>query len=180
MRRVDLERKLKFTNMYRAPQAGYVNAKALKELIKRYVTKNTTVIVPFMGKLDYLPEILGENNKLITNDIDFAIDADYQMDALDFLSQCPKTNSSLVIATIPLEIQTELRWHVYLGRLRRAIDNLITKGCHVITIDTNTNGEGFQRGYVPVEILNMFHGTLKYNTLVLVEKKLKTGQLPTT
>lgn len=174
IKRADLLREIKFTDLFRTPRAGFVNAKALQNLIQSYLTENMTVIVPFMGKMDYLPELMGPNNELLTNDINPIVAADNCMEALDFLATIPRQKSSLVINTVPMEIKTDIPYSRYMGTLRQAIDNVTSKGSYVLTIDTNSNGQGFRRGYVTVELLNMHHGSTKYNTLAMVEKKVRS------
>ena len=114
------------------PNSRTFAIKPIRELIDKYISDKQLVIDPFAN-----------NNRIanITNDIDPDCDADYHLDAIDFL------------------------------KVFEDIGRIVKHGGVVITCGWNSGGIGKKYGFEIVEILMVAHGGWHNDTIVTVEVK---------
>lgn len=162
--------------------------------------KNTFQIKPIKELIErYIEEIGGEDKRLIlnpfsntstygiTNDIDETIDADYHMDAIDFLKSYSDNSVDMVLYDPPFsprqvsECYTKCNKTVdmkttqasYWGNQKKEIGRIVKKDGIVICCGWNTGGIGVNNGFEIVEILLVPHGGWHNDTIVTVCKKNK-------
>lgn len=161
------------------PNKNTFDIKPIKELIKRYKVKNS--IDPFANK-----------NRIasITNDLDPEYDCNYNLDAKDFLNLFGKESISLVLFDPPYsprqvsECYTKLGKTVnmqttqssFWGNLKKQISHVTEENGIVISFGWNSCGIGKTNGFEIIEILIVSHGGWHNDTIVTVERKIKTNQ----
>lgn len=82
-----LVNKMIFSRIWAMPNSKTFSIKPIKRLIERYSNPNYISIDPFS---------CGSRMAKITNDIDPSVEADYHLDALDFLRQFEDSSVDLV------------------------------------------------------------------------------------
>jgi hypothetical protein len=126
-----------------------------------------------------------------TNDLNPGTEAEYHMDAADFMEKMVNdgVSADVIIFDPPYsprqmkemyesfglkltmqDTQRPGRW----SRERAAADRILKHNGHVLHFGWNTAGMGETNGYIPVEILIVTHGAGHQDTLCLVEKKVAT------
>lgn len=161
------------------PNKNTFDIKPIKELIERYKAKNS--IDPFANK-----------NRIasITNDLDPEYDCNYNLDAKDFLNLFGKESTSLVLFDPPYsprqvsECYTKLGKTVnmqttqssFWGNLKKQISHITEENGIVISFGWNSCGIGKTNGFEIIEILIVSHGGWHNDTIVTVERKIKSNQ----
>lgn len=170
---------IKINREWAMPNSNTFSVKPIKELIKRYL--NGIVIDPFANQ-----------NKLatITNDLDPQYDTDYHMDATEFLKMLDDNSANVVLWDPPysprqiMECYKKLNMAVnmqttqasYWAKQKEQIARIIKPNGIVITCGWNSGGIGKKYGFEIVEILLVAHGGWHNDTIVTVERKVKTIQ----
>lgn len=158
------------------PNSRTFSIKPIRELIERHIADKAMVIDPFSN-----------NNRLahITNDIDPACDADYHLDALDFLKLFDPESVDCVLYDPPYSPRQVSECYTRLGRTvnmettqasywskqKAAISRIVKPGGLVITCGWNSGGIGQKYGFEIEEILLVPHGGWHNDTIVTVERK---------
>ena len=170
---------IKINREWAMPNSNTFSVKPIKELIKRYL--NGIVIDPFANQ-----------NKLatITNDLDPQYDTDYHMDATELLKMLDDNSANVVLWDPPysprqiMECYKKLNMAVnmqttqasYWAKQKEQIARIIKPNGIVITCGWNSGGIGKKYGFEIVEILLVAHGGWHNDTIVTVERKVKTIQ----
>lgn len=171
------------TRQWAMPNSRTFSIKPINELIMKYIRclpPNPVIIDPYAN-----------NNRMgtITNDIDPDCDADYHMEATEFLhdmlnsrggvadlvlydppysprqlSECYKKFGRSVTMT---DTQSS-----YWSRQKKMVAQLVKPGGYTICFGWNSNGIGKTNGFEIVEILLVAHGTTHNDTICTVEKKV--------
>lgn len=148
------------------------------ELIFRY-KKTGLILNPFCGKtkLNFI--------KSVDNDIDETLEADYHLDALDFLRGYNRNSVDMVLFDPPYsgrqvkECYTKLKRTVtmddtnagYLARFKNEIMRIVKPNGIVISCGWSSTGLGKKRGFEMLEVLYVNHGSSHNDTCVTVEVK---------
>ena len=164
------------TRQWAMPNSRTFSIKPIRVLIDKYIYGKELVIDPFSN-----------NNRIahITNDIDPDCDADYHMDAIDFLKMFCDASVDCVLYDPPYsprqvsECYTKLGKTVnmettqasYWSKQKAEISRIVKPGGVVITCGWNSGGIGQKYGFEIEEILLVPHGGWHNDTIVTVEKK---------
>ena len=135
-----------------------------------------TVLNLFGGKTrlnNYYP------NKIIYNDKNMEIDADYHYDALEIGSHFPEESFDSVIFDPPYTMYQAV--HNYDGHMiqditacRNSLSQLLKPGGIIISLGYNSTGMGKHRGYKKTKILLVNNGASHNDIIILVEKKVQS------
>lgn len=156
------------------PSGNTFTIKPIRNLIEKYA--HGVIVDPFAN-----------NNKLatITNDLDPSYDTTYHMDATDFLKSLPDESVDTVLYDPPYSprqvaecykrlgktVNTQTTQASYWRKQKDEIKRILRMGGLVLTFGWNSNGVGLKRGFEPIEILLVAHGSNHNDTIVTVERK---------
>ena len=153
----------------------------ISKLLDKYCLDNLVIIDPFSnGKRRTV--------KTITNDLDPELNADFHLDAIDFLRDCSSNSIDLVLFDPPYstrqvsECYKKLKKTVnmqttqssYWGNMKKEISRIVKDGGKVITCGWNSGGRGKSNGVEINEVLIVAHGGWHNDTIVTVETKNNT------
>ena len=166
-----------FNRQWEMPNSNTFDIKCISLLIHKYHKSEMISIDPFANK-----------NRIakITNDLDPEMNADYCMDALDFLKHFDDNSIDFVLYDPPYSprqvsecykklsktVNTQTTQSSFWGNLKKQISRITKPNAIVISFGWNTNGIGKTNGFEIVEILLVAHGGIHNDTIVTVEKKL--------
>ena len=150
--------------------------KPINDLLHRVTNGKHNILDPFSN---------GEREfATLTNDLNPMVDADYHMDALEFMKTIPSNSQDIVLYDPPYSprqvsesykgfgkkvtaLDTSARWRKsHLDDIERILKN----GGILVSFGWNTNGGGKKRGFKQEEILIVSHGGSHNDTLVTVER----------
>lgn len=169
---------MQIKRIWNMPNKWTFKIKPIKKLLERYVDQNKIWIDPFSGE---------NSPATITNDLNPEIDADYHMDAREFLKMFNDKYADGIIYDPPYSptqvkrVYDDIGIHVtheetkttFWSNAREEISRVIKKNGIVISCGWNSNGVGKTRGFEIIEILMVPHGGIHNDTIVVVEKKIK-------
>lgn len=164
--------------IWEMPNKNTFDIKCIRELIDRYNKKEYKSIDPFANT---------NNIANITNDLDPDVNADYNMDALDFLKMFPDKSIDFVLYDPPYSprqvsesykklgksVNMQTTQSSFWGNLKKEIARVTKKDGIVISFAWNTNGIGKTKDFEIIEILLVAHGGNHNDTICTVERKLK-------
>ena len=158
------------------PSIWSFGIKPIAELLDRYVKNSLEWADPFAGE---------SRVANITNDIE-GRGAKYQMDGLEFLQSMNEKCVSGVLFDPPYSEEQCLRRYTlkfkgtagraeYWARCKDEIARIIKPGGIAISFCWDSTGVGKKRGFDIVEILLVCHGACHNDTIVTVERKVKSS-----
>jgi hypothetical protein len=169
---------IKFSREWSMPSADTFSIKPIGEFVKRYLSGIS--VDPF-----------ARNGKMatITNDINPNTNAEYHMDAIEFLNELKirGTLSDVVILDMPYsprqisECYQELGKKVAMAdtqsanlykRVRDAIMPILNPDSIVLSFGWNTVGMGINRGFEIIEIMLVCHGGAHNDTICMAEQRV--------
>lgn len=167
---------MKINRIWAMPNSRTFSIKPIKELIDRYMRPQQLIIDPFSNS---------NHIATITNDIDPACDADYHLDAADFLKKFSDSSVDMVLYDPPYSPRQVSECYKKLGKTvnmettqasywsvqKEEIARIVKPGGIVITCGWNSGGIGKKYGFEIVEILLVPHGGWHNDTIVTVERK---------
>jgi hypothetical protein len=159
----------------------------IRTLVERYIGNGVGWIDPYAGD-SHLCET--------TNDINPITRAINHMDALDFslavTEEYRRRGKAIngVVYDPPYSYRQVSEHYRMVGRKATSLDTSaqfysrvmnalcdhVRVGGHAISCGWNTNGFGVNRGFEPVELLVVRHGSHHNDTLVLVERKMEAEE----
>lgn len=156
------------------PNGNTFTIKPIRSLIEKYA--HGVIVDPFAN-----------DNKIatITNDLDTAYDTTYHMDATEFLESLPDDSADVVLYDPPYSPRQVAECYKRLGKTvnmqttqasywrkqKDEIRRIVRAGGVVISFGWNSNGVGLKRGFEPIEIMLIAHGSNHNDTIVTVERK---------
>lgn len=165
------------TRQWAMPNSRTFEIKPIRNLIDKYIVGKSKSIDPFAN-----------NNRIahITNDIDPSCNADYHLDAIDFLKIFPENSVDCVLYDPPYSPRQVSECYTKLGKTvnmqttqasywanqKREISRIVSSDGIVITCGWNSGGIGRKYGFEIVEILLVPHGGWHNDTIVTVERKM--------
>jgi hypothetical protein len=171
---------LNITRQWAMPNAATFTIKPINELIRRYgfAHEPLTFVDPFVRNSPF-------KEFCVSNDIDPEIEADYHMDALEFLKRFGTEEVHGVLFDPPYsprqvsEVYRKLDRTVnmqttqasFWGDMKKEIARILTPGGVCITCGWNSGGIGKSLGFEVEEILLVPHGGWHNDTIVTVERK---------
>ncbi len=125
--------------------------------------------------------------RCISNDLDPAIEADYHMDALEFLKRFDAESVDIVLFDPPYsprqvsEVYKKMNKSVnmqttqasFWGNLKKEIARIMKPGALVVSCGWNSGGIGASLGMQIESVLMVPHGGWHNDTIVTVERKRK-------
>lgn len=166
---------MNITRAWAMPNSNTFSIKPIKEFIDRYMIDGE-VLDPFVSTSPF-------KSQCISNDIDPEIEADYHMDALDFLRD--RRTADLVLFDPPysprqvsecynaldMTVNMQTTQASFWSNMKKEIGRIVRTGGHCITCGWNSGGIGKKYGFEIVEILLVAHGGWHNDTIVTVEVK---------
>lgn len=172
------EKGIIFHRVWAMPSAWTFTIHPIKTLLDDYVGDGKGWVDPFAGM---------NSPAEITNDHNPERKATYHMEALDFAKQLEGSYAGVlydppysftqisehyrIMGIKPERSKTDMRAYEH---VKSALCEKVKEGGYVISFGWNTNGFGRARGFEIVEILAVAHGGSKNDTLVTVERKIKS------
>jgi len=169
--------RMKIERVWAMATSSTFDCPPIRSLVKRYLLRSKVSIDPFARNKRWAT---------FTNDLNADTQAEYHMDALDFLKKLDGDGikADLVIFDPPYSFQQMVECYQGVGRkitgresqrfygdLRKAIDKLVLPSGHVISCGWNSIGMGKTRNYEIREVLLVCHGRAHNDTIVTVDKK---------
>ena len=166
-----------FNRVWEMPNSNTFDIKCINSLIHKYHKTEAFSVDPFANK-----------NRIakITNDLDPEQNADYCMDALEFLETFEDSEVEILYYDPPYSPRQVSECYKKLGRtvnmqttqssfwgnLKKEIARITKPGGIVISFGWNSNGIGKTKGFDIIEILIVAHGGSHNDTICVVERKL--------
>jgi len=172
---------IKFDRKWATPNKNTFSIKPICELVDRYLDKldyRDIVLDPFAGSSPF-------KSFCITNDLDPEINANFHVDATDFLAKfscevdlvlydppySPRQVSE-VYKKLGKTVNMQTTQSSYWTKHKKLISKIVRKNGFVITCGWNSGGIGKTNGFEIIEILLVPHGGWHNDTIVTVERKL--------
>lgn len=160
------------------PNSRTFSIPQIREVIEKYISNQEFVIDPFSNS---------NHLATVTNDLDPSCDADYHLDALDFLKIFDDDSVDVVLYDPPYSPRQVSECYTRLGRTvdmqttqasywsnqKKEIGRIVKPGGIVITCGWNSGGIGKKYGFEIQEILLVAHGGWHNDTIVTVERKVE-------
>lgn len=118
-----------------------------------------------------------------TNDLNTDYKTDYNLEALDFLKIFDTSSVDIVLFDPPYSPRQIMECYQNIGinnyntkssfwsDCKNEISRVLKVGGICISFGWNSNGLGINRGFKIIELLNIAHGGMHNDTIVVVEKK---------
>ena len=168
---------MKISRAWAMPNKNTFSIKPIKELIERHEINNTQISIdPFSN-----------TNRIARhcNDLDPQHEAEYCMDALDFLKSFKDKSVDSVLFDPPysprqvsecyksldMTVNMQTTQASFWGNMKKEVSRIIKDGGKVITFGWNSGGIGKTKGFKIVEILMVAHGGWHNDTICTVEVK---------
>lgn len=161
------------------PNKDTFGIKPITELIDRWIDSPLlSVADPFSNGKRFAPNC-------ITNDLDESLDADFHMDALDFLKSLADESMNIVLFDPPYSprqvsecykklgktVNMQTTQSSYWANMKKEIARVLTPSGVCITFGWNSGGIGKSLGFDIEEILIVAHGGWHNDTICTVDRK---------
>jgi hypothetical protein len=171
---------LVFTREFAMPNAATFLLPPVKRMLDRYLDGKNIVVDPF-----------ARNSKrgTVTNDLNPQTDADYHVDANEFLGKLD-VQADAVLFDQPYSPRQISECYQQIGRkcgmhdtqssfytkIKDGLDRVLKPTGIAICFGWNSMGLGINRGYEMLEVLLVPHGGAHNDTIVTVEQKIPKTQ----
>ena len=171
---------MKLSRAWAMPNADTFSVKPIKMLIANEFSRIKTpkAIDPFVRNSPF-------KSLCVSNDLDPAIDADFHLDALDFLRMQKENAFDLVLFDPPYSprqvsecykslnkpVNMQTTQASFWGNLKDEIGRITKPGGRVVTCGWNSGGIGKKHRFQIVSVLLVAHGGWHNDTIVTVEEK---------
>lgn len=170
---------IKFSRAWEMPNSNTFDIQIIRKLIGRYLKPNVLSIDPFANQ---------SRLAKITNDLNPQFQCDYSLDAVDFLKTFKDNSVDFVFYDPPyslrqvsecyknvgIAVTTETTQSSWKTKHINEISRIVKSMGIVMCFGWNSNGIGKERGFEMLEILLVAHGGSHNDTIVTVERKVKT------
>lgn len=160
------------------PNHNTFSIKPIKQLISKYIT-DAVWLDPFSRESPFAEQC-------ITNDLNPDVDADYHMEALDFLAQYDSASVDGVLFDPPYSPRQISECYKSIGRAvhmkdtqssfygdrKKEVGRIVKPGGIVLCFGWNSGGIGKTLGFQLLEVLLVAHGGAHNDTICTVEMKL--------
>jgi hypothetical protein len=175
--------KMEIQRVWAMPNSKTFTIKPIKQLIKDELIKGV-VLDPFANNQS-IKEVMTDEQRYISNDLDTSFDTDYHLDALDFLKQFDDESVDMVLYDPPYSprqvsevykamdrtVNMQTTQASYWGNQKKEIARILKPNGKVITFGWNSGGIGKTRGFEIQKILLVAHGGWHNDTICTVEIK---------
>ena len=159
------------------PNSATFQIKPIRQLIDKYATGY--IVDPFSN---------GCRIGTVTNDLNPDVDADYHLDALDFLKLFEDSSVDFVLYDPPYSLRqvtecyhnvgtavtSETTTAAYWTKQKEQVGRIVKPGGAVLTCCWNSGGIGKKWGFEIEEILLVAHGGWHNDTICTIERKVGT------
>jgi len=167
--------------MHRAwamPNSLTFSIKPIRELIGSVIVDCLNVCDPFVRNSPF-------KARCVSNDLDTSVEADFHMDALDFLRSRSTAEFDALLFAPPysprqvsecykrmgLSVNMATTQASFWSNLKREIQRVVMPGGVVITCGWNSGGIGKKYGFAIEQILLVAHGGWHNDTICTVERR---------
>lgn len=171
---------MNITRKWAMPNKNTFSIQPIAEIIKKYGFGEEPLdfVDPFCRKSPF-------NRYCVTNDLDPDIEADYHMDALDFLKMFDGESIHGVLLDPPYSprqvsesyksmgktVNMKTTQSSFWGNIKKEISRILTPSGVCITCGWNSGGIGKSMGMEIEEILLVAHGGWHNDTIITVDRK---------
>ena len=173
---------MKVSRTWAMPNSETFSIKPIKELLEPQV-RNGVWVDPFVRNSCF------KDLMTMTNDLNPEFEADYNIDAIDFLKRLASDSVDGVLFDPPYSPRQISECYQNVGRtvsskdtqssfwgdLKKEIGRILKVGGTAISFGWNSGGIGKSNGFEMQEILMVAHGGWHNDTIVTVEKKIEEG-----
>lgn len=181
------DKNILFSRVWAMPSPWTFQIGPIQKLLERYVGNGERWLDPYAGK--YSPA-------QITNDFDPKHNTLYHLDSLEFSKIIKERFKGILWKGIlydpPYSFRQISEHYKAVGekatqldtssnfyeRTKSAFCEMIEVGGIAISFGWNSNGFGKKRGFEIIEIMLVSHGGSKHDTIIVVEKKIKSSKSP--
>lgn len=161
------------------PNGDTFSIKPIKELIGRVIEDERLIICdPFVRNSPF-------KSRCISNDLDTEVEANFHMDALDFLKTRQDNEFDVLLFDPPYSprqvsecyrkvgktVNMQTTQASFWGNIKKEIGRVVRSNGRVISCGWNSGGIGKKHNFVIEEILMVCHGGWHNDTIVVVERK---------
>ena len=171
---------MKISRVWAMPNKNTFSINPINKLVMK-LTKNPDLV----KSIDLFSN--GFRYAQISNDLDPAKDADFHLDAIDFLNRFSSGSCDLVLFDPPYSprqvsecykklnktVNMQTTQSSYWSKMKKEIARILTLNGKVLTCGWNSGGIGKVLGFRIEEILLVPHGGWHNDTIVTVERKIK-------
>jgi hypothetical protein len=176
---------MKFSRTWAMPNADTFSCPPIGAFVHRYLRDSKCSVDPFARNKRWAT---------YTNDLNPETQAEYHMDAEDFLRMLftQEIRSDLVIYDPPYSPGQMAEVYKSIGmkrdggggrngelysRVRAAVPSILTDSAIVLSFGWNSAGMGKKHGFELIEIMLVCHGGAHNDTICIAERKSAPGQL---
>lgn len=166
-----------FRRAWAMPNANTFSIPVVRSLLDSYVTE---------GWVDPFSRMTPYRDLCITNDLNPDFDADFNIEALDFLRKLRGEKYKGLLFDPPysprqvsecyrgvgLKVSSKTTQSSWWTERKNASTDLIEVGGYAITFGWNSNGFGKNRGFELIEVMMVAHGGHHNDTIITVEKRV--------
>jgi hypothetical protein len=171
---------VKFSRVWAMPTADTFSSPPIGEMVRRYLALSKVSVDPFARNKKWAT---------YTNDLNPGTEAEWHMDAEDFLRMLHERNVRCDLGILdppysPRQISEcykaagvkcgmkETQNASLYARVKKALSEILTEDSIALSFGWNTAGMGKKYGFQPVEYMICDHGGAHNATLCLAEKKI--------
>jgi hypothetical protein len=170
---------MNITRKWAMPNSDTFDVPEIGEFVKSYLRKSIVSVDPFARNKRWAT---------YTNDLNPDTDAEYHLDALDFLAklQSDGVTADLVILDPPYSARQVAECYQQVGRTvtmqdtqgkswsdwKDAINKIVPVGGVVLSFGWNSVGMGRKHNFEIVEIMLVCHGGVHNDTICMAERKI--------
>lgn len=172
---------MQFSRKWAMPNKDTYSIRPIFDLVSRVIKRKEGgfIVDPFAGLSPF-------KNQCLTNDLDPEIEADYNMDALDFLKDIDACCCDLLLFDPPYSVRQVSECYKKLGKtvnmqttqasfwsnMKKEISRIVKPGGLVVCFGWNSGGIGKTNGFELLEVLLVPHGGPHNDTIVTIEERI--------
>lgn len=172
---------MKISRAWAMPNENTFSIKPIYNFIQKvFVFENKKAVDPFCRNSPF-------KDRCVTNDLNHNIDANFHMDALEFLKSREDKEFDIVLFDPPysprqvsecyrmagVSVNMKTTQYSFWSNIKKEIDRITVKDSVVITCGWNSGGIGKKYGFEIEEILLIAHGGWHNDTIVTLERKVQ-------
>jgi len=172
------------SRIWEMPNSRTFKIRCIKALISRYLPISGTIIDPFANECS-IKQIMSQNLKYISNDLDTEFETDYHLEAQEFMGLLEDDSADVVLYDPPYSGRQVSECYKKLGKtvtmsdtnsgyfvkFKEQIKRITKPGGIAISFGWSSNGVGKKYGFEIIEILLVAHGGNHNDTICVVERK---------
>lgn len=170
--------KIKMSRTWAMPNSNTFSIKPINKLLTRYLEDTKVIIDPFVRNSPF-------KKISISNDLSPEVEADYHIDAFDFLKKFKNNYADVILYDPPYSLRQVSECYKNIGiavtmettqsswrsKHINEMSRIIKPNGLCISFGWNSSGIGKVRGFEIIEILLVAHGGSHNDTIVTVERK---------